>query len=244
MVLGDDMADTEKTVAAVYVSWKTFKNSMEQLSKGEIPNVIDKTVFTGMAFSVQNQLFAGMRFLGLIDEKSKPTSDLEELAVQPEELRKEKLKQILHQRYPELFALNLKKTTPDEIAKKMTESYNVSGDTREKAVRFFVSAAEYVGTELSPLLTGKKSNGGAARTPTTRRRGVRKPPAALTGGQQNEEFAGTAKTVRLQSGGTLTLSATLDLFSLNTEDRKFVFELIDKLDGYAQPTDPKAEPTE
>ena len=41
--------------------------------------------------------------------------------------------------------------------------------------------------------------------------------------------------VRLQSGGTLMLSATLDLFSLNTDDRKFIFELIDKLESYKQP---------
>jgi hypothetical protein len=43
---------------------------------------------------------------------------------------------------------------------------------------------------------------------------------------------GTAKSVTLKSGGVLTLSATLDLFALNAEDRKFVFELIDKLDTY------------
>src|SRR5437016_3124888 len=88
------MAESEKTLAAVYVSWKTFQNSIEQLSRAEIPNVIDKTVFTGMAFSVQNQLFAGMRFLQLIDDKSKPTVDLDELAVQEEDSRKEKLKAI------------------------------------------------------------------------------------------------------------------------------------------------------
>jgi hypothetical protein len=33
----------------------------------------------------------------------------------------------------------------------------------------------------------------------------------------------------------LTLSATLDLFALNADDRKFVFDLIDKLEAYQQP---------
>jgi hypothetical protein len=240
VAFGDDMSESEKTVAAVYVSWKTFANSIGQLSKAEIPNVIDKTVFTGMAFSVQNQLFAGMRFLGLIDEKSKPTADLEHLATELEDARKDKLKEIIQKRYSELFALNLKKTTPDELTKKMAESYGVTGDTREKAVRFFVSAAEYAGIELSPLLASKKANGGT-RT-TNRKRGLRKsvspsPPSSDSVADQ----PGTSRTVRLQSGGTLTLSATLDLFKLNSGDRKFVFDLIDQLEGYEQPTQPTRE---
>jgi hypothetical protein len=228
------MAESDKSVAAVYVSWKTFLNSIDQLSRAEIPNVIDKTVFTGMAFSVQNQLFSGMRFLGLIDDKSKPTVDLEELAVPDEAARKGKLKTILHHRYADLFALNLKKTTPDEVTKKMAESYSVGGDTKGKAVRFFISAAEYVGTEMSPLLTGKKPNGSKSATGRKRapRRQVSSSGAPLT---TTPDPGGTSKTVRLQSGGTLTLSATLDLFALNALDRKFVFELIDKLEGYAQP---------
>ena len=116
------MAEAEKKTAAVYVSWKTFQNSIEALSKAEIPNVIDKSVFPGMAFSVQNQLFTGMRFLGLIDEKSKPLPDLAELADPVEDLRKAKLKEILHRHYTDLFALNLKKSTPTEVEKTMAES--------------------------------------------------------------------------------------------------------------------------
>lgn len=43
---------------------------------------------------------------------------------------------------------------------------------------------------------------------------------------------GTSRTVNLASGGTLTISATLDLFSLSPPDRNFVFGLIDELDKY------------
>jgi len=41
----------------------------------------------------------------------------------------------------------------------MEESYNVSGDTVEKAVRFFVSALNYAGIAVSPLLKKAGSNG-------------------------------------------------------------------------------------
>ena len=229
------MADVEKKPAAVYVSWKTFQNSVDALSKGELPNIIDKTVFPGMAFSVQNQLFAGMRFLGLIDENNRPTTDLEELTTPVEERRKDKLKHILQQRYADLFALNLKKTTPDEMERKMAESYGVGGATKEKAVRFFMGAAEYLGIELSSLLSPPKK-GNSGKQPVSRKRGSKKATFTPATSGKSSEGTGTSKTVRLQSGGTLTLSATLDLFALNPNDRKFVFDLIDQLDGYQQPT--------
>ncbi len=231
-VYGDDMPEIDKQSAAVYVSWKTFQNSIEQLSKAELPNVIDKTVFPGMAFSVQNQLFTGMRFLGLIDDKNKPMAELESLAVNDEATRKNRLKEILQRRYSDLFALNLKKTTPDELDKKMLDVYGMKGDTREKAVRFFIGAAKYLGLEMSPLFDSSKTPSSPRPSNGAKKKVTRKTPDPNTG---RTSAAGTSKTVRLQSGGTLMLSATLDLFSLNADDRKFVFELIDKLEAYQQP---------
>jgi len=239
------MAENEKKVGAIYVSWLTFKNSIEELASSEVPNIIDRTVFTGMSWNVQNQLFTGLRFLNLVDDKNKPTPELAALAVPDEETRKAKLREILQKSYSDLFTLNLKKTTPGELAAKMGESYAVSGDTREKAVRFFTSAAEYLGIELSPLFGGKKtgSNNGSTST-RPRKRNSRKQAdiggASAAPNGSSGAPAGTSKSVTLASGGALTLSATLDLFSLNPADRKFVFELIDKLEEYEK-ANPKAE---
>jgi hypothetical protein len=46
--------------------------------------------------------------------------------------------------------------------------------------------------------------------------------------------SGEAKTVELRSGGTLTLSASVKFFDMASEDRTFVFDLIDKLRDYEQ----------
>ncbi len=46
------------------------------------------------------------------------------------------------------------------------------------------------------------------------------------------ESSGESRSVQLKSGGTLTLSATTKFMALNTTDRAFVFELIDKLLEY------------
>ena len=226
------MADKEKSSAAVYVSWGTFKNALDTLSQGIPPNRIDKTVFPGMAWALQGQLFAGMKFLGLTDDDGRPTPHLEALATRDEEKRKGRLREILESRYTHLFALDLKKTTPGELAETMSSLYSVTGETRDKAVRFFLSAAEYAGIPLSPLLSTSKRAGGVNGTGRKRRTKVKIP--YMTGEAERTErpSGGTSRTVELKSGGALTLSASLDLFALIPSDRKFVFDLIDKLEEY------------
>jgi len=70
--------------------------------------------------------------------------------------------------------------------------------------------------------------------------GQEPPPAAIPEPVKMPEAApeknpaAVAKTVKLSSGGSLSVSATADFFALSSDDRKFVFELIDKLDAYAK----------
>lgn len=226
------MADESK--AAVYVSWVTFKNAIESLAQG-IPNQIDRTTFPGYSGGVQSQLFAALKFLGLMGDDDRPTPDLHELAVMEENKRKEKLKAIVQARYASIIALDLMKATPAEVGKKLTEEYGVSGDTKEKALRFFIAAAQYVGIHLSRFfkVPGAASGGNGGARPK-RRTTTRKPQQE----DDDEEpttpplSSGTSRMVSLKSGGTLTLTASIDLFQLSQADRTFVFGLIDKLDAY------------
>src|SRR5580692_11279013 len=144
------MAD-EKDRAAVYVSWATFKSSLEQLSKG-MPSRIDRSVFTGLAWNVQSQLFAGFKFLGLIKGEDEPTPVLDDLVAGDEETRKEKLKKVIQERYADLIAIDLTKATRAHFEESLGQLYGVTGDTREKAARFFLSAASYVGIPLSSFI--------------------------------------------------------------------------------------------
>lgn len=232
------MADAKKP-AAVYVTWGTFKNAIDQLCQGVPPNRLDRTVFPGMAWAVQNQLFTGLKFLGLTDTDNKPMPKLIELVGhQDEASRKKALGKILVDAYTDLFALDLKKTTPGELSAKMRDSYSVGGNTTEKAVRFFVNAVEYAGIPMSPLFA-KTTTAAGPRTPRRPRAPRPKIVAKSNGdGTAIPVTGGTSKTVLLSSGGTLTLSASLDLFSLNFGDRKFVFELIDLLEEYEGKTLP------
>lgn len=234
------MADEEKKGAAVYVGWTTFKNALDQLAQA-LPNRIDRTCFPGQAGGVQSQLLAALKFLDLIDDDGKPTRSLQSLAdADSENARKEQFKKILETQYSKLFALDLTKTTPGELAETMGASYNVTGDTRAKAIRFFISAVSWLNIPMSKLLLKGTPNAPSSAGSTPRRRKTTPRPRANSGEdiedeeevEEETQQSGTARTVNLQSGGTLTISVSLDVLRLSSSDRQFVFGLIDKLEEY------------
>lgn len=223
----DERHDSKK--AAVYVGWTTFNNSIQVLATQGIPNRIDRTVFPGYAGSVQSQLLAGLKFLGLIaDPDGKPTADLRALAVSDEAAKKKQLEKILRERYADLFKLDLMKTTSGELDDQMAKSYGVTGSTRARAVRFFLAAVAYLGIEISPHLAKAKATNGVAG-PKKRRQATKQKPLVEA---PPSPGSGTSKQVTLESGGTLTLTGIFDPFTLTPTDRTFVFKLIDDLERY------------
>ena len=232
------MAEQQKRTAA-YIPWATFNNALNQLAKG-MPSRIDRSVFTGLAWNVQNQLFIALKFFNLLKGEDEPTTLLDELVKGTEEERKAKFKKVVEDSYAELIAIDLTKATRGHFEEKLGELYNVTGDTRVKAVRFFISAATFVGLPLSEFIVPKDGNGSGTKRPRqagrpkARKQGIPTSSAPLDPPVGPAKPSGTSKTVSLASGGTLTVSATVDWFALNPEDRAFVFGLIDKLEEYAK----------
>lgn len=225
-------SESESGRAATYSAWGTMKNAIEGLVQG-VHHRIDRTAFPGLSGGAQTALLGGLKFLGLITADGTPTPALHALAVPDEAVRKKQLETILRERYADLFALNLTKTTPAMLEEKMGESYNVSGSTRDRAVRFFLSAIQYLEIPVSPLLRKATGNG----SPAPRKRRVAPRPKDAEGELDTQDSGnvsprGPARVVTLKSGGTLTVSATLDVFKLSAADRTFVFGLIDKLEEY------------
>lgn len=222
------MADDSKQVAPVYVGWQTFKNTLDQLSQG-LPHIIDKKVFEGQSWGMQAQLMSALKFLGLIDDAGVPSAALIALAVPDEEERKKQFESILRERYAPLFALDLTKVTPTQLSQVVSASYGVSSDTREKAIRFFLGAAHYLGIPLSRFV--KVPSGSSNGSP--RRRRAKKAKAAPEPAPPPETTSsGSSKTIAFGRGGTLKVVASLDYIALSPEERKFFNEVIDKFEAY------------
>ncbi len=231
------MTDGATTQAAVYVSWTTFKNALAGLALG-IPNRIDKSAFPGLSGGVQAQLMAGLKFLGLIDNDGAPQATFEALAVTDETAQKAALASLLRARYKAIFALGLDGLTPAQLDDAMTASYDVTGDTREKAVRFFLSAVQYAEIPISRYLQPKPNSNGTAgrkKRSTNRIKPVGEGDAGRASTPPGEgERDGKSLTIALKSGGTLTVAASVNFLTLGREDRDFVFKLIDELNDYAK----------
>jgi hypothetical protein len=155
-----------------------------------------------------------------MDDDYCPTAAVRELTAN-RDARRPLLRTLIEKRYQRLIALDLNRTSPRQLEEAMRE-YGLSGATHKKALSFFLQAARYAGIPMSPLLKARTRTAGFGhrRAPATPAPPATPPSAPMT------------KSIRLRTGGTLTLTASLDLFSLGAEDRAFVFDLIDRLQQY------------
>jgi hypothetical protein len=200
------------------VPFKTFLTALDAL-EAALPNQLDRSVWPSYSGAIQGQLLGAFRFLGLMDEGNCPTPALREL-VSKRESRRELLGALVERHYKTLVALDLARTSPRQLDETMRQ-YGLTGATHKKAMSFFLQAAHFAGLPLSVLLKAK------TRTAAFGRR--RSAPAAAP---EPDKAAALSKTVRLRTGGTLTVTASLDLFAIGAEDRKLVFDLIDRLQEY------------
>jgi hypothetical protein len=165
------------------------------------------------------------RFFHLIDLSDKPTTAFQQLVTAKNEDRKVRIVELLEIGYPEIMAHELATMTP-KMLDSLMEEYNVNGETKKKAVTFFLQAAKHSGVQLSNFLTERiRSTNGVKR----RRKSedvtddrIQRPPS----------IHGSSRSVTLAEGGTVTLTISVDVFSLGKDDREFVFGLIDQLQKY------------
>jgi hypothetical protein len=221
----------EKRNYAPYIPFKTFQTALDVLAQG-LPNKIDRSMWPSFAGGTQSQILSAFRFLELIDEKGITQPTLRTL-VQEEERRSTNLAAILEAQYPKVIALARENASPNQFKDAMSELS--SEGTLRKAMAFFVPAAKYAGVPIPKLwqTRKKRGTGNASRRKVVREKQETKPDG-VKGGRppKSTRQEGTTKMIELSSGGTVTLSIAVDLISLSVEDRKWLFELIDKLAAY------------
>lgn len=228
------MPDSEKKNPVAYVPFKTFLAAVEGLERG-IPHQVDTSVWPTYSGAIKSQLLGSFKFLGLIDDAGRPMPELKNL-VEDKANRKAILRKILESRYSKVVGVGLAKMTPRQFEDLMRE-YGMEGSTHQKVVSFFIKAAKYAELPMAPLL-GKK-----ARSPTRKRKsGGEETNGNRVEQPDNQEMPGAAtngrsKTVTLKSGGQLTLILSVNVFDLSSNDREFVFGMIDKLQNYEKGTE-------
>src|SRR5579863_8728597 len=139
------------TKSAPYLPFRTFQGAYEALERG-IPKRLDRTIWPSQSGLVQSQILMAFRFLGLVNDQDQPTVLLQHL-VEDKERRKETVAKIINNSYRALLDHDLTKMTPKMVEEEM-ERYSVSGETRRKAVAFFLRCAKFAELPMHPLLSG------------------------------------------------------------------------------------------
>lgn len=220
----------ENKATVPYLPFKTFLSALDTLKHG-IPNQIDRSVFPTLSGVLQGYVLNSFRFFGLIGQDGKPATELSKVIDDKE--RQVQIKKLLEKGYPNLFALGLANASPNSLDAELRKS-GLTGDTHEKAKSFFLQAAKYSGVTLSPYLMK------VTRTATTKKRvrtnGTKPSESAVEQSNGNAPInrQGPMKTIMLENNIQLSLGSSADLFAMTSADRKFVLELLDKLEAYEE----------
>jgi hypothetical protein len=205
------MVDDGKTPTVPYVSFRTFFNLLERLHSGGIPQHIDRHYWGGfLAGSTGQQVMAALRFFGLITPNDEPTPALERLADPAQ--RKTTLNELLRERYGAIWesGVDPARTTPGHLDSTFKTLYKVEGETRRKAVTFFVHAAKFAEMTLSSQISSKTRQRRAPSSSTSRTRPKGELPPPRTAATRDRPPVKDQLPSALDSGPYAILHALLD----------------------------------
>lgn len=213
-----------KVVPAAYLPFKTFISSIDALQQG-IPRKLDRTIWR-QAGIVQGQIMMAFRFFKLINESDEPTPALHQLVNHPS-TRPQQIAALVQQAYSDVLAHDLTKMTPKMLDEAMSK-YNVQGDTKRKAMAFFIRAAKYAEMPMLPLLAAQTRNSNGVRR---KRKPIVVEPVPV--GPRSQSAGNTIiKTVLLPSGAKISLHIDAQWLDLSPAERDYVFGLVDFLQNH------------
>jgi hypothetical protein len=183
-------------------------------------------------------LVGALRFFDLIKPNGTPTPRLVEFAAD-EQGWETKWPDIVRSGYAFIFSpldseFGIDAATTSQLAELFRKA-GVSGATVTKCMQFFVSATKEANISISPHIVANRTTqprgpGGKRKTTAASKK------ASVVEIEAEDELpevdAANTKSIELVSGGELSLTLSVNLFSLSANDRTFVFGLIDEIEKY------------
>lgn len=223
-----------------YLSFQTFWNFLGELAAKPLPPAIDRSLMGTKSGTDQANLSAALASFGLTDSEQRVTEKLRELVAGDEAARAAVLGELLQQYYPGPFKVSAVNGTSNDLNQAFASDYPSlgAGDTRRKAVRFFLHAAERAGLELSANFPTTRAGSGAPGV--TRKRTSTKKRTTTVKSQEEQAVTaapptgGHTATVELASGGRITMTYDANMFALDLDDTEFLMGLIRQLKSYSR----------
>lgn len=222
--------NTEHVRAPVYIPFKTFLTAVETLGQG-LPLKLDRSVWPSFSGGTQSQTLGAFKFLGLINEQGKVEESLEHLVNAKGNERKVVLREIIENRYAGANQLAQKNASFQQL-QDYFRGYGIQAGTLERVTRFYLDACEFIGLKGSPLWSKAKKT--LRHVPKKDEVAPRGKSAKSKPTKDEGKIERDVKMVQLRSGGTLSLSLSVNLMALSREDREWLFEIIDRFNTYEE----------
>lgn len=167
MATTDSAGDKRTAPSVPYISFKTILNLADRLAP-EPPPRIDKSVLEYLSSGYRSQVLTTLRALNLTDEHGIPSETLVRMVTHPGE-RNGIIRSLWHTYYKDILdAFDLSKGTADQLSEAFNR-FGIAGDTKIKALIFFVHGAKFAEIPLSARITAGISRAKAAGSRRTKR---------------------------------------------------------------------------
>lgn len=158
---GEVSNDQHSPLSPPSTSFRSFKIALSTLKeRNAVPDQLDRSIWTNKLFGTNLQdTVEACRFLGLIDEVSKPTHEFAALLVALEtETWSAELRRVLEKSYAPLLASSASAVTAGGLLRTFRSIYRTRGETTRRCCNFFVHAAREAALDIGPfILTNSRS---------------------------------------------------------------------------------------
>lgn len=224
------------------MAYATLASFLDDLASRPLPPQIDRSMMASKSGTDQKNLLQALADFALIrGDQNQVTPELAELAEADAEARKSHLAKLIRTYYPAAVAVSEANGTHQQLQEVFRDQLGLNGspDTRRKAITFFLHAARAADLHVSPHFPATRSGSGTPGTNRTKRTGRPRKPATAVGDNepppaQNGGTGGTAFSTEVQiKAGRVTLTVDVNPIELRGEDRKFFYDLVDRMEDYA-----------
>lgn len=214
------MAETTASATAKgplppYIAFKTLIDLIERMEREEPPTRVDPTYLDTYAGGYRPTVISNLQTLGLLTKTGEPTELLLGLVSADEVTRKELMAKMLGDVYADVLALP-KNSTQGQFLDAFT-GRGAQGDTRRKAVSFFLKACKNAGVQTGThWKTPPASASGTTRRRTPKPNGEsgKVEPIDPTSG---DEGAGEVVNVNLGAAGNVVVNVRVKWLQLDDE---------------------------
>jgi hypothetical protein len=141
--------DSGAKLAAPYFPWSALLNIVQRMATEGPPTRIDKSYLDNQSGGMQTAILSGLRWLGLINDDGRLTEAFTRLVEADEAERQGAIGSLLRSRYGSIIDLGTKNATQLELEEAFKAELGAQGETRRKAVSFYLKAAQYAGVPVS-----------------------------------------------------------------------------------------------